>query len=113
MKLAFHRAMTRSVNARTVVLVLAVLHGSALRAQDTDSTAAPARSASQPAVHSIGQPPLWRAQVSAQGSIVTQGGRSSTTFSYGVFHAFSKPPIAAFNPVLGLIGGTVEAYRSI
>ncbi|HEX4684836.1 MAG TPA: hypothetical protein VH277_19110, partial [Gemmatimonadaceae bacterium] len=40
-------------------------------------------------------------------------GHSVATFSYGVFHSFNKPPISAFNPVLGLIGGTVEGYGSV
>jgi phosphatidylserine/phosphatidylglycerophosphate/cardiolipin synthase-like enzyme len=62
---------------------------------------------------SIGQPPLWRQQVSAQGTAYDAGSRSGATFSYGLFHSFNKPPITAFNPVLGLIGATAEGYGSI
>jgi phosphatidylserine/phosphatidylglycerophosphate/cardiolipin synthase-like enzyme len=69
--------------------------------------------AAQEPVFSIGQPPIWRQQFTAQGTAQTQGGRYGATFSYGVFHSFNKPPIAAFNPVLGLLGGTVEGYGSI
>jgi phosphatidylserine/phosphatidylglycerophosphate/cardiolipin synthase-like enzyme len=79
--------------------MLALLAGSALTAQEP--------------VFSIGQPPIWRQQFSAQGTAQTQGGRYGATFSYGVFHSFNKPPVAAFNPVLGLLGGTVEGYGSI
>src|SRR4051812_36515307 len=62
---------------------------------------------------SIGQPPIWRQQLSAQGTAYSQGKRSGATFSFGVFHSLNKPPIQAFNPVLGLIGGTFEGYSSI
>ena len=66
-----------------------------------------AKDAGLPAVvFSIGHPPLWRQQLSAQGTAVTRDGRSGATFSYGVYRAFSKPPIAALNPVLGRISGT-------
>jgi phosphatidylserine/phosphatidylglycerophosphate/cardiolipin synthase-like enzyme len=64
-------------------------------------------------VFSIGQPPIWRQQLSAQGTAYAQNGRSGATFSYGVFHAFNKPPIQAFNPLLGVIGGTIEGYGSV
>jgi hypothetical protein len=111
MKLALLRAMIRSVNAAGLVFLLALLDVRASNAQAVDS--ALTRAAPSPAVYSIGQPPLWRQQLSAQGSAVTRDGRSGATFSYGVFRAFSKPPIAAFNPVLGLIGGTVEGYGSV
>ena len=62
---------------------------------------------------SIGQPLTWEQQLSAQGTAYSQDGRSGATFSYGVFHALNKPPMQAFNPLLGIIGGTVEGYGSI
>jgi len=106
--------MTRSFETGLVVM-LALLDGagSALRGQNTDSAAARRRSAPPLAVFSIGQPPIWRQQLSAQGTAYTHSGRSGATFSYGVFHAFNKPPIEAFNPLLGIIGGTLEGYGSV
>src|SRR5678810_1397508 len=106
--------MTRSFETGLVVM-LALLDGagSALRGQNTDSAAARRRSAPPPVVFSIGQPPIWRQQLSAQGTAYTQSGRYGGTLSYGVYHAFNKPPIAAFNPLLGVIGGTVEGYGSV
>ncbi|HXT14289.1 MAG TPA: hypothetical protein VN706_01580 [Gemmatimonadaceae bacterium] len=95
--------MIRSFKAGAVVIALAVLDASALRSQQADSAA----------VFSIGQPPIWRQQFSAQGTAYAQGGRYGATFSYGAFHSFNKPPITAFNPLLGVIGGTVEGYGSI
>ena len=62
---------------------------------------------------SIGQPLTWRQQFSAEATAYTQGARAGATFSYGVYHAFNKPPIAALNPLLGVIGGTVEGYGTI
>jgi phosphatidylserine/phosphatidylglycerophosphate/cardiolipin synthase-like enzyme len=99
--------MIRSFHAGALV-VLALLDGRTLRAQKADSAAE-----SGSAVFSIGQPPIWQQQLSAQGTAYTQSGRYGATFGYGVFHAFNRPPITAFNPVLGLIGGTVEGYGSI
>ena len=64
-------------------------------------------------VFSIGQPPIWRQQISAQGTAYTQEGGSGATFSYGVFHSLNKPPVDAFNPLLGIIGGTLEGYGSL
>jgi hypothetical protein len=106
--------MTRSFETGLVVM-LALLDGagSALRGQNTDSAAARRRSAPPPAVFSIGQPPIWRQQLSAQGTAYSQSGHYGGTLSYGVYHAFNKPPIAAFNPLLGVIGGTVEGYGSV
>jgi hypothetical protein len=40
-------------------------------------------------------------------------GRYGATFTYGVFHSFNKPPSTAFNPLLGVSGGTVEGYGSV
>jgi len=105
--------MIRSFNAGAFVVAFAFLDASALRGQKADSAAASRRAGPQPEVFSIGQPPIWRQQLSAQGTAYTQSGRYGATFSYGVFHAFNKPPITAFNPVLGLIGGTVEGYGSV
>ncbi len=112
MEIALVQAMIRSLSAGTLV-VLALVDGSALRAQNADSAAASSRSAPPPTVFSIGQPPIWRQHVAAQGSAFTHGGSSGATFSYGVFHALNLPPSTAFNPLLGLIGGTVEGYGSI
>ena len=103
--------MIRSFKAGAVVLMLGLLGGSALTGQKPDST--PARSGPPAAVFSIGQPPIWRQQLSVQGTAYTQSGRYGGTFSYGVFHSFNKPPIAAFNPLLGVIGGTVEGYGTV
>ena len=72
-----------------------------------------AQTAASTAPFSIGQPPIWRQQITAQGTAFTEGGRSGATFSYGIFHSFNKPPIQAFNPVLGVIGATVEGYGSV
>src|SRR5262245_59303603 len=66
-----------------------------------------------PSVFSIGQPPMWRQQLTAQGTAYSRDGRSGATFSYGLFHSLNKPPMQAFNPLIGVIGGTVEAYGSI
>jgi len=112
MKLALVQAMIRSLHAGSVV-VLALLLGRAACAQDPDSATVTSRFPLAPAIFSIGQPPLGRQQLSAQGTLVARDGGSGATFSYGVFRAFSKPPIPAFNPLLGLIGGTVEGYGSI
>src|SRR6185312_8686860 len=66
-------------------------------------------------IFSIGQPPIWRQQLTAQGTAYSRGNHADdgATFSYGVFHSLNKPPIAALNPLLGLIGGTVEGYGTI
>jgi len=107
--------MTRSFETGLVVL-LALLDGagSALRGQNTDSAAARRRSAPPPAVFSIGQPPIWRQQLTAQGGTAfSEEDRTGATLSYGVFHSLNKPPIQALNPLLGVIGGTLEGYGSI
>lgn len=104
--------MIRSFRSGALVVALALLDGSALKGQKADS-AASSRSGPAPEVFSIGQPPIWRQQLSAQGTAYTQNGRYGGTFSYGVYHAFNKPPITAFNPLIGLIGGTVEGYGSV
>ncbi len=105
--------MIRSFNASVRVVVLALLAGSALPAQTADSAVASSRSGPPPTVFSIGQPPIWRQQFSAQGTAFAQRGRSGATFSYGAFHSLNKPPIPAFNPLLGVVGGTVEGYGSV
>src|ERR1041385_372745 len=104
--------MTRAFHTGTFVVVLTA-NGGALRGQNADSAAASSRFAAPPAVFSIGQPPIWRQQLSAQGTAYTQDGRYGATLSYGVFHSFNKPPIPAFNPLVGVLGGTVEGYVSI
>jgi phosphatidylserine/phosphatidylglycerophosphate/cardiolipin synthase-like enzyme len=103
--------MIRLSRASVLIMTLAVLNASTLRAQNADSAATRSQPASP--VFSIGQPPIWRQQLSAQAIAYTQAGRTGATFSYGVFHSFNKPPIEAFNPVLGVIGGTLEGYGSV
>jgi hypothetical protein len=78
-----------------------------------DAAPVTAQTAASTAPFSIGQPTVWRQQVTAQGTAFTEGGRSGATFSYGLFHSLNKPPIEAFNPVLGVIGATVEGYGSV
>ncbi|HEY4129771.1 MAG TPA: hypothetical protein VGM50_04110, partial [Gemmatimonadaceae bacterium] len=85
--------MIRLFNAGVFVAALAALDAAALHAQNADSAASSSRVAPPAAVFSIGQPPIWRQQLSAQGTAYSQGGHSGATFSYGVFHAFNKPPI--------------------
>jgi phosphatidylserine/phosphatidylglycerophosphate/cardiolipin synthase-like enzyme len=93
--------MMSRLNAIVLIGTLALLDPAALRGQTAP-------------VFSIGQPPIWRQQLTAQGGTAfTDGDRSGATFSYGVFHALNKPPIQALNPLLGLIGGTVEGYGSV
>ena len=70
----------------------------------TDSSALP---------FSIGQPLIWRQQFSVEATAYAQGVRAGTTLSYGVYQAFNKPPIAALNPLLGVIGGTLEGYGTV
>src|SRR5690349_14417240 len=89
------------------------LHAVALKGQEASSAPSNARASHPAPVFSIGQPPIWRQPITAQGTAYNQGGRSGATFSYGVFHSLNKPPVQAFNPVIGLIGGTLEGYGSI
>src|SRR5690349_24231939 len=95
--------MIRKLEAIVLIGMLAVLVAGSARAQ----AAGPAP------VFSIGQPPIWRQQLTTQGTAYSQGDRSGATVSYGVFHSLNKPPIAALNPLLGLIGGTLEGYGTI
>src|SRR5437764_134669 len=114
MKIALEPVMIRTLGASVLVGTLVAFHAGSLCGQTatTHSSSQPPPSPPPP-VFSIGQPPIWRQQISAQGTAYTQGGRSGATLSYGVFHAFNKPPSDAFNPVLGIIGGTVEGYGSL
>lgn len=111
--------MTRSFNAGALVVALVVFDVGALAGQNADSATPTSRPSPRPPppppspVFSIGQPPIWRQQLSAQGTAIGQGGHSGATFSYGFFHSVNKPPIQAFNPLLGIIGGTFEGYGSI
>ena len=102
-----------ATKAGVLIIMLAVLQASVLRGQTADSTTARSRPAPPSPVLSIGQPPIWRQQLSAQATAYTQDGRAGATLSYGVFHSFNKPPIEAFNPLLGVIGGTFEGYGSV
>ena len=104
--------MTYAFSASRLGVALVLLDAGVVRGQKADSAAARSRSVPPQPVFSIGQPPIWRQQFSAQGTAVTQDGRFGGTFSYGVFHALNKPPIQAFNPLLGVIGGTLEGYGS-
>jgi len=113
MKIALEPAMIGSSNTGTILVTLGVLAASALRGQNADSAAARANPAPPAAVFSIGQPPIWRQQLSAQATANGEGDRSGATFSYGVFHSFNKAPAQVFNPLLGLIGSTVEGYGTI
>jgi len=113
MKIALEPAMTRSFNAGALVVALVVFDVGALAGQSANSATSSSGPSPPPPVFSIGQPPIWRQQLSAQGTANGQGGHSGATFSYGVFHAVNKPPIQAFNPLLGIIGGTFEGYGSI
>jgi hypothetical protein len=105
--------MIRAFNTGALVTVPVLLAGSALQGQNVDSTASSSHFGPPPAVFSIGQPPIWRQQIAAQGTAYTEDGRYGATFTYGVFHSFNKPPTTAFNPLLGLLGGTVEGYGSV
>ena len=107
--------MIRAFNASALVGALVAFDALASAAQSVRSisSSTPARPALSSPVFSIGQPPIWRQQITAQGTALSQGDRSGATFSYGVFHSFNRPPIQAFNPLLGIIGGTVEGYGSI
>jgi len=96
--------MTRTLGASVLVATLAAIHGGAVSGQ------APAPPVP---VFSIGQPPIWRQQLTVQGTAFNQDDRYGATLSYGVFHSLNKPPIQALNPLLGLIGGTLEGYGSI
>lgn len=95
--------MIRTLRAIALVGTLAVVNAAGLESQ----------TASPPPVFSIGQPPIWRQQLTAQGTAYSQAAHSGATLSYGVFHSLNKPPIAALNPLLGLIGATLEGYGTI
>jgi phosphatidylserine/phosphatidylglycerophosphate/cardiolipin synthase-like enzyme len=94
--------MIRSFRACVLTAALAPCLAPPLFAQ---STPAP--------VFSVGQPPIWRQHVALQGTAYGSSGDEGATLTYGIFRAFSKPPSNAFNPVLGIVGATVEGYGSI
>src|SRR5205823_7365153 len=77
-KIALALAMIRTLKASVLIGALAAFDAGALRSQ----TASPApsnspQSAPPPApVFSIGQPPIWRQQLTAQGTAYSQGDRS-------------------------------------
>lgn len=91
----------RAVLAGALIVVAA----RALTAQQADSAIRP--------VFSIGQPATWEQHFTALGTAFPRSDRSAVTVGYGVFRSFNRPPTAAFNPVLGLIGGTFEGYASV
>src|SRR5256714_12085187 len=109
--------MIRILNASVLIGTLAAFDPGALGGQS--ASPAPSNSPQLPSppapVFSIGQPPIWRQQLTAQETAYSQGDRSGqgATFSYGVFHSLNKPPIQALNPLLGIIGGTFEGYGTI
>ena len=115
MELALESAMIRILKASVLIVPLVAFDAPALRGQTASSAPPdPSRSSSPAApIFSIGQPPIWRQQLTAQGTAFGQGDRSGATVSYGVFHSLNKPPIQALNPLLGLIGGTLEGYGTI
>ncbi len=113
MKIALVQTMIRSFCAGALIVALALLDSGALHGQTADSAAARSQLGPQPEVFSIGQPPIWRQQFSALGTAFSSDGHYGGTFSYGVFHSFNKPPITYFNPLLGVIGATVEGYGSV
>src|SRR6185503_8594668 len=94
-----------SVLTGTVVLFLA----SPLLSQEP----APAPPATSAPVFAIGQPPIWRQHVAVQATAYSRSDATDATLTYGLFHSFKKPPTNAFNPVLGIVGGTFEGYGSV
>lgn len=64
-------------------------------------------------VFSIGQPPLWRQHLALQGTLRPDRDAAGPTLTYGLFRAFTRPPSNAFNPVLGIIGVTLEGYGAV
>jgi hypothetical protein len=107
--------MIRTLNASVLIAALASASAGTLGAQTPNQEISnPTQSALPPVpVFSIGQPPIWRQQISLQGTALSHGDRSGATVTYGLFHSLNKPPIQAFNPLLGIIGGTVEGYGTI
>jgi hypothetical protein len=103
--------MIRILEASVLVGALVAVDAAALKAQTISP--APQATLPPPPVFSIGQPPIWRQQLTAQGTAYSQGDRAGATFSYGVFHSLNKPPIQALDPLLGLIGGTAEGYGTL
>ena len=101
MKLARQPVMIRALHTGVLTGTLVCFGATSLAAQTPPSP-----------VFSIGQPPAWRHHVALQWTAHDRRSSSDATISYGVYHAFNKPPIQATNPVLGLAGGTVEAYTT-
>ena len=104
MIIALLGAMIPASRAAVLAAAVVLAYAPALSAQG-----APAPDGPISPIFSTGQPPRWHQQISAQGTVRAR----AATLSYGVFRAFSKPPTPAFNPVLGVIGGTVEGYATI
>jgi hypothetical protein len=105
-KIALETVMIRTLEAGVLIGTLAAVNAASLGGQTPSSPSAP--------VFSIGQPPIWRQQLTAQGGTAfSEQDRAGATLSYGVFHSLNKPPIQALNPLLGVIGGTLEGYGSI
>lgn len=94
--------MNRTSQASVILLTLTLFPAFAITAQS------PAAS-----VFSIGQPPIWRQHVAVQGTAYRTADATNATLTYGLFHSLNKPPSNAFNPVLGLVGGTLESYGSV
>jgi len=106
MKLALVPVMIRTLHVSVVTGTLALFPASPLASQSPPTPPSPS-------VFSIGQPPIWRQHVALQGSVFGSSEATHGTLTYGVFHSFNKPPINAFNPLLGIIGGTFEGYGSV
>ena len=107
--------MISTLSLNVLVGTLAVLSAGASGAQADRQTlsSSPLSAPASAPVFSIGQPPIWRQQLTAQATAYSQRERSGATFSYGVYHSLNKPPIQALNPLLGIVGGTLEGYGSI
>jgi len=92
------RASRTSVRLSTLALVAAL----------------PLAAQSPPApVFSIGQPPVWQHHVVAQGTLLSGRDARGAALAYGVFRPISRPPSNAFNPVLGVVGVTLEGFATV
>src|SRR5690348_7868041 len=76
-KIALETAMIRTLEAGVLIGTLAVVNAASLGGQTPSSPSAP--------VFSIGQPPIWRQQLTAQGGTAfSEEDRTGATLSYGV-----------------------------
>ena len=107
--------MIRPLQASTLIWALAAFDAGALPGQSAGSAPSSSPQSAPPTpAFSIGQPPIWRQQFTVQGGTAfSDRDLSGATFSYGLFHSLNKPPIQALDPLLGLIGGSVEGYGTV